>query len=134
MIPDYSKTEFTQDEKNLMQRQSQIIRNKYPNKIPILLRIKSKILTAEKYKYLVPDNLTMSEIITGITIRLSNINSKTLIFCISTLKDQDTIISDDIHKMKLQDIYTKYKDPEIDTLILSVSRNTLFKWTKSLFF
>ena len=134
MNPDYSKTVFTDNEINLMKKQSEIIRHKYPDKIPILLRITSRVLTTEKYKFLIPQELTLPETITGITTRLSNIESKTLIFCISTLKGQCTTISNEINGMELQDIYTKYKDPDIDALILSVTRSTLFKWTKSFIF
>ena len=134
MNPDYSKTTFNENEKNLMKTQSEIIRHKYPDKIPILLRIKSKVLSSEKHKFLIPEDLTLNETIIGITTRISNKDKKSLLFCISTLKGKDIFINNEINRMDLQDIYNKYKDPEIHALVLNVQRSTLFKWTKSFIF
>jgi hypothetical protein len=135
MNPDYSKTKFTNDEIILMNKQSEIIRHKYPDKIPILIRIKSNVLTTEKYKFLIPNNLTLPETISGISTRLNNKENKSLLFYISNLEGNDQVtITNEINGMELEDIYTKYKDPSINALILSVSRSTLYKWGKSFIF
>jgi hypothetical protein len=134
MNPDYSKSEFTENEISLMNKQSEIIRHEYPNRIPILIRIESNILTTEKYKFLIPNDLTLPETITGISTRLNNKENKPLLFCISTLKGYKVTITNEIKDMKLEDIYIRYKDSEINALILSVSRSTLYKWGKSFIF
>ena len=134
MNPEYSKLEFTSDEKELMKKQSEIVRFKYSDKIPILIRIKSNVLTTEKYKFLIPTDLSLSETIIGITTRIVNKDNKPLVFNITDLKGNNSIITNEIKQMSLEDIYNKYKDPEIDVLVLGVSRNTLYKWSKSFLF
>jgi hypothetical protein len=136
MNPDYTKSSFNENEKELMKKQSEIIRFKFPEKIPILIRIKSHHLKTEKYKFLIPNNLSLTETINGITSRLLHIDGHKLIFKFSSLneKNTDIDITETIKNMPLTDIYSVYKDLDIDVLILSVSRQTFFKWSKSFIF
>jgi hypothetical protein len=136
MNPDYTKSSFNENEKELMKKQSEIIRFKFPEKIPILIRIKSHHLKTEKYKFLIPNDLSLTETINGITSRLLHIDGHTLIFKISSLNETNTDIdiTKTITNMSLVDIYNMYKDLETDVLILSVRRQTFFKWSKSFIF
>jgi hypothetical protein len=136
MNPDYTKSSFNENEKELMNKQSEIIRFKFPEKIPILIRIKSHHLKTEKYKFLIPNDLSLTETINGITSRLLHIDGHTLIFKISSLNETNTDIdiTKTITNMSLVDIYNMYKDLETDVLILSVRRQTFFKWSKSFIF
>jgi hypothetical protein len=124
--PDYKKLTFTDYEKNLMKKQSFIITNKYPDKVPILIRLQSKYLSTTKYKYLIPSDMIFKDVIKGISEKIEDCNGVSLLFSISTLKDEKTNLTPKMYDIPLKELYDQYKDTEIDVLILNVQRHTLY--------
>jgi len=128
---DYSKKEFTFEEKNQMKIETNTIINKHPNHIPILIRIDSNVLKIEKYKYLVIGDITVGDYLNIIKKKLLNINkSDKLIIYVSKLDGSK--ISIDSFSKTLNDFYNLHKDSESNLLIFSVSRQTTFKYIKNL--
>ncbi len=68
---DYTKTHFSEDEINRIKREVEIVRTKYPNNIPVVVKTKDK-LQLSKTKYLVPADLTVGQFMNVIRKKLEN--------------------------------------------------------------
>jgi GABA(A) receptor-associated protein len=83
------------------------IREKYPDRIPIICEKdpKSKIKEVDKTKYLVPNDLTVSQFSFIIRKRLE-MNKESALFLL--VAGKHSITGD----LSISEIYEKYKDPE----------------------
>lgn len=62
-IFDYTKATFSEAENNLLKQETEVIKHKYPNHIPIVVRSqdKSNTLKLSKVKYLVGGDITVGQ-------------------------------------------------------------------------
>jgi hypothetical protein len=129
---DYNKKNFTREEQKILLRESEVLTEKHPDRIPILIQIDSNILKMEKNKFLVADDVTVNYYFDVLKRKLSE--KDTLI--ISVVKfNQDGIR--ELKKVKsqtslLKDFFEEHKDPSTGMLILNISRSTTYKWARGL--
>jgi hypothetical protein len=131
---DYNKKELSQQDKETLLRESEILNEKHPDKIPILIQIDSNILKMDKYKFLVANDVTVSYYFEVLKCKLTDLSpTDILVISVARFKKNGsrelTNIKSDSKSLK--DFFEQYKDESTGMLILSVSRTTIFKWVKS---
>lgn len=133
---DLSKANFNKDECEYMKKETEILQEKNPNHIPILIMIKSNVLKIDKQKFLVSNNIVFSDFITNtlkkkliglhtddsLDIYTIKLNSE------SNQKIESTKIN--VNSLSIKDIYNEFKDESTNLLILKVSRTTTYKYVK----
>uniref|UniRef100_A0A6C0H7R2 Autophagy-related protein n=1 Tax=viral metagenome TaxID=1070528 RepID=A0A6C0H7R2_9ZZZZ len=67
---DYSKLEFSPAEKELIRKEVDLIKHKYPDYIPVVLRTKDTSLQSSKNKFLVTGDVTIGQFMHIIRRRL----------------------------------------------------------------
>ena len=132
---DYTKKTFTQDEKNIMYAETERLRETRPNHIPILIQLNSNVLSIDKYKILTNIDLNIQEVINN-TLKKKLINlqpTDNLIISIIKLsgKEKEKIFQE-TKNIPIKEFYDNNKDPETNFLILKVTRQTTYKWLKSI--
>lgn len=131
---DYTKKEFTLEEKNQMKLETVAIKQSDPKTsthIPILIRIDSNVLTIHKCKYLVSCDITVGDYLNTLKKKLNNLNSSDkLMISVSKLDGSNSAI--ETFSKTLKEFYNLHKDPESHFLIFTVSRQTTFKYIKNL--
>lgn len=129
---DYNKKDFSSDEKRKILMETEKLKLEHPNHIPLLVKIDSKIISMEKYKYLFSEDLNANSCVTILTKKLLNLHpSDTLVMNIVNLNGNLSIPFESSSKL-LKDLYNKYKDPETNMLIIKINRLTTYKWVKGL--
>ena len=131
---DYSKTEFTQDERRYMTNEVNRLKEINPTYIPILIQLESNILKMDKQKFLVSNDINFNDFVNN-TLKKKLINlykSDVLVLHVVNFNSQGNVKYIDIKPcaIEMKDIYDKYKDPETNLLIFKVSRMTTYKWVK----
>lgn len=105
---------FFKDEVNYERRvfESQRLRNKYPNHIPVIIERKDdKIEDIDKKKYLVPYDITIAQFIVVIRKRINLDKTKALfVFCNNVLPSNSALITNIYMNNKDEDgfLYFKY--------------------------
>ncbi len=129
---DYSKKEFTQEEKDTIHKETEILQKKYPNHVPILIQLHSNVLLIDKHKFMVSGDIKLNEYIDSLNKKLINLdkNDKLVIHCIRFKKEPLKIVVEP-NEDTLMEYYNKYKDEETNMLIFALSRKTVFKTIKS---
>jgi GABA(A) receptor-associated protein len=69
-VLDLTKEHFTTEEKELLRKEVDLIRHKYPHYIPIVVRTKNNSLQLKKCKFLVTGDITVGQFIYIIRKRL----------------------------------------------------------------
>lgn len=129
---DYNKKNFTREEQKTLLRESELLAEKHPERIPVLIQIDSNILKMEKNKFLVANDVTVNYYFDVLKRKLSE--KDTLI--ISVVKfNQDG--SRELKKVKsqnilLKDFFEEHKDTLTGMLVLNISRSTTYKWARGL--
>lgn len=126
---DYNKKEFTPEELQILERETYVTRTKYPDKVPILVQIDSKVITIQKNKFLVSQDITLNNYIENVLEK--KIMNKVLGDTFTISIKQNKLITNFDGNKKLSDIYAQYLDPKTGMLIIVVSRNTTYKWLRS---
>lgn len=128
----YSKHTFTQDEKDFMKEESDIIRNKNPDHLPMLILINSNTLSIIKHKFLISKNISIINLISIIKKRLTGLQSSDILtlHIINFSGDQKNIKLISTYD-DLSVIYETYKDPETNLLVIKITRNTTYKSLKN---
>lgn len=134
---DYGKLTFTQDECKYMFNETNILREKNPLHVPVLIQLKSNVLKMDKQKFLIANDIKFNDFI-------NNTLKKKLIH----LESDDSLTFDVIHfgnndffknpsainiipnSKTIKEIYTDFKDPLTNLLILKISRQTTYKTIK----
>ena len=128
---DYSKSEFTQEERRYMRSEAERLRETNPNHIPVLIQIDSNILKMEKQKFLVSDEINVSDFINNtLKRRIINMYNNDVIV-IKVLMSGGVYKEMKLCNKRMRELYDEYKDEETNVLILQVSRMTTYKWAKS---
>jgi len=115
-VVDFSKSEFNQDEKLIIKKEVELIKEKYPHHIPILIR--SNKIHFTQYKYLVNEEVTISEFMMILKKKIKlNSYEAIYLFINNTIPKGST---------SLNNLYKSYKDLEIDMLIITVCKENTF--------
>ena len=132
---DYNKKEFTQEEKEILLKESKALLEKYPERIPLLVQLDSNVLKLEKHKFLVNDDININYYIDVLKTKLIHINSNdSLTISLTKFNDDGTKTMTRIKPQSklLKEFYQENKDPSTGMLIFTVSRQTTVKWVKGL--
>jgi hypothetical protein len=127
---DYNKKNFTRDEQKILLKESEILTEKHPDRIPILIQIDSNILKMEKNKFLVANDVTVSYYFDVLKRKLSE--KDTLIISVVKFNQDGTR---ELKKVKsqntlLKDFFEEHKDASTGMLVLNISRSTTYKWAR----
>lgn len=113
---DFSKHDFTDNETRIIKKEVELIKEKYSMYIPILVRSNKIKLT--QYKYLVNEDVTISQFMTIIKKKVELKSYEALYLFIN-----NTIPAG---SMPLISLYRLHKDPKIDMLIITVCKENTF--------
>lgn len=127
---DYSKKNFTDDEKKTIKEHTNLIKTEHPNHIPILIQIDSNVLKLEKCKYLFSAESNVYNCLCTIEKKLNTSPNDSLIFTIINFSNNETVSIN--NNTNIKTVYDKYKDKDTNMLVIRVSRQTTYKWVKSL--
>lgn len=127
---DYNKKNFTRDEQKILLKESEILTENHPDRIPILIQIDSNILKMEKNKFLVANDVTVSYYFDVLKRKLSE--QDTLIISVVKFNQDGTR---ELKKVKsqntlLKDFFEEHKDASTGMLVLNISRSTTYKWAR----
>jgi hypothetical protein len=131
----YNKKEFTQEEKEILFKESEALLEKYPDRIPLLVQLDSNVLKLEKHKFLVNDDININYYIDVLKTKLIHINSNdSLTISLTKFNENGTKTLTRIKPQSklLKEFYQENKDPSTGMLIFTVSRQTTAKWVKGL--
>jgi hypothetical protein len=129
---DYSKAEFSPDERKYMFSEAERLQETNPNHIPVLIQLDSNILKMEKQKFLISNDINFNDFINNtLKKKLINLYSNDVLV-IHVVKFSGTPKFTEIKPQPktMREIYNEHKDPETNLLILKVSRMTTYKWAK----
>ncbi len=129
---DFSKSNFSFEEKQYVKKQTTYNRLRYPNHIPVIVNIDSRIISIDKKKFIVPKNITLNDFITIVEKRLKNVQENDSL--IISVNLNGLIVPINNKNIIMAECYEKYRNEEIDLLVLNISRYTTFKWIKSFFY
>lgn len=117
---DYNKTEFTDQEKIAIKKEVDMIKTKYPDYIPIILRTKSKSnIKLNKIKYLVGEDITVVQFLSIIRKKIHNFNKSDSIFLFINN-------SLPVQHNTLGNLYKLYKDADTNMLFVTVCKENTF--------
>ena len=132
---DYSKKEFSPEEKQTMLNESAVLKEKYPNHIPVLIQLHSNVLKIDKNKFIVSEEIKVNDYFNTLKKKLENLDpSDSLLIYTSKLGSgnlKETLIEKVDSKKTIKEFYEENKDPETNMLIFTISRQTTYKWAKS---
>jgi hypothetical protein len=117
---DYNKKEFTEQEKDAIKKEVAMIKTKYPEYIPIVLRTKSKSnIKLNKIKYLVGEDITVVQFLSIIRKKIHDFNKSDSIFLFinNTLPVQHNTLGN---------LYKQYKDIDTHMLFVTVCKENTF--------
>ena len=130
---DYNKTNFTKDDIELLSQESMLLKEKYPDRIPILIQLDSDVLKITKHKFLVGADINLVYFIVILKSKLITGGNDHIIIKITKINSDGTRTLEKLPKQSiiLKDFYEQYNDNLTGMLIFTVSRQTTAKWIKS---
>lgn len=116
---DFTKSKFNDHEKQIIKKEVELIREKYPNYIPILVRSKDNKLQLNKNKYLVGGEITVGQFMFILRKKIPLLKSEEAIY----LFIDNTI---PLSSCSLNSIYESKKDIETGMLFITVCKENTF--------
>lgn len=116
ILIDFSKLQFTDNENHIIKKEVSLIKEKYPTYIPILIR--SDKLKFTQYKYLVNEDVTVSQFMMIIKKKVELRPYEALYLFINNVIPQGSIL--------LKNLYNNEKDFSTDMLIIMVCKENTF--------
>jgi|UniRef100_A0A6C0AN53 hypothetical protein len=113
---DFSKSEFNLNEKRIVKKEVELIKEKYPKYIPILIR--STKIKFTQHKYLVNEEVTVSQFMTIIKKKILLKAYEAIYLFINNTIPQGS--------SQLNSLYRLHKDSETDMLIITVCKENTF--------
>ena len=113
---DFSKSEFNLNEKRIVKKEVELIKEKYPKYIPILIR--STKIKFTQHKYLVKEEVTVSQFMTIIKKKILLKAYEAIYLFINNTIPQGS--------SQLNSLYRLHKDSETDMLIITVCKENTF--------
>jgi hypothetical protein len=120
-IIDYTKTNFTEEEKYIIRNEVEIIKQKYPNYIPIIVRLHNndKTIKLTKSKFLVTNEITLAQFLSILRKKITNVKSTESLF----LLINNTLMP---ITLNLSSIYKEKKDKDTNMLFITVCKENTF--------
>ena len=116
---DFTKTSFTDEEKIIIRKEVELIREKYPNYIPIIVRTRDDTIVLKKRKFLVGGDITIGQFISILRKKMENLKASESIFLfINNLIPPASTF--------LFSIYASNKDLDMDMLFVTVCKENTF--------
>lgn len=116
---DFTKTEFTQKEKELIRKEVELIKEKYPKYIPVIVRPKDKSIQLLRYKFLVNGEITVGQFMCIIRKKIRNIKSSEALFLIV-----NNSLLPSVHLLSF--VYTQQVDKETNMLFFTLCNENTF--------
>jgi len=118
---DYTKTDFTEEEKMAIRNEVAVIKQQYPNYVPIIVRTnkKDKDLKLTKTKFLVTSEITLAQFLVILRKKISAINSTESIFLL--INDTLSPVT-----LTLASIYHEKRDLDTNMLFITVCKENTF--------
>jgi GABA(A) receptor-associated protein len=116
---DFTKSKFNDHEIRVIKKEVELIREKYPNYIPILVRSKDNKLQLNKNKYLVGGEITVGQFMFILRKKIPLLKSEEAIY----LFINNTI---PLSSSSLNSIYESKKDIETGMLLITVCKENTF--------
>ena len=120
-IIDFSKREFTEQEKDVIKKEVDLIREKYPTYIPILVRAKDDKFKLTKNKYLVGGEITVGQFMFILRKKIPKLRSDEGLYLFI-----NNIIP--ITSESLNTIYENKMDNETGMLMITICKENTFGW------
>jgi GABA(A) receptor-associated protein len=116
---DFTKTSFTDSEKEIIKKEVLLIKEKYPNYIPIIVRTKDNKIILKKQKFLVGGDITIGQFMSILRKKLDNLKPSESIFLFvnNIIPPASTF---------LMNIYSTNKDHDTDMLFITVCKENTF--------
>ena len=125
---DYTKKQFTDEEKIYIRKEVEIIKFKYPKYIPIIVISKSKELSLKKSKFLVGQDLTVGQFQCVVRKRLEDkINASESMFMLTSSKGNrknDSVLLS--IGMGMAEVYKTYMDTDTQMLFIEICKENTF--------
>ena len=118
-IIDYTKKEFTKEEKYVIQKEVDVIKQKYPTYIPITVRPRDKHICILKYKYLVSCDINVGQFLNIVRNKITDVKPGESIFIF--INNTVPVLT-----MSLSSIYDLYKDKDTGMLFVTICRENTF--------
>jgi hypothetical protein len=126
IIIDYTKTSFTEDEKNIIRNEVEVINQQYPGYIPIIVRAynnkNNKNFVLTKTKFLVTNEITLAQFLTILRKKIKDIKSTESIY----LLIDNTLMP---ITLAMSSIYKEKKDKDTNMLFITVCKENTFGCT-----
>jgi GABA(A) receptor-associated protein len=116
---DFTKTSFTDIEKEIIKREVCLIKEKYPHYIPIIVRAKDDKIFLKKQKFLVGGDITVGQFMSILRKKLDNLKPQEAVFLFvnNTIPPTSSF---------LMSIYSTSKDQDTDMLFMTVCKENTF--------
>jgi microtubule-associated protein 1 light chain len=118
---DYTKTNFTEEEKISIRNEVDIIKQQYPGYIPIIVRTRKndKGIVLTKSKFLVTNEITLAQFLIILRKKISDIKSTESIF----LLIDNTMVP---VTLTMASIYKEKRDNDTNMLFITVCKENTF--------
>lgn len=118
-IIDFTKSKFNDQEKYVIKKEVELIREKYPNYIPILVRTKDKRVKLSKFKYLVGGEITIGQFMFILRKKIPSLKPEEAIYLFI-----DNVIP--VSSSSLNSIYDLKRDPDLEMLVVTICKENTF--------
>lgn len=116
---DFTKFIFTLSEKESIKKEADIIKEKYPKYIPIIVRPKDNSIKMLRYKFLVSEEITIGQFLVIIRKKLQDVKSHEALFLLV-----NNILLPSSHLMSL--VYNQQADKDTNMLFFTLCKETTF--------
>lgn len=131
---EHNKIVLSDDQRLKLLSESEVLLEKYSDKIPVLIQIDSRILKIDKQKFLVSDQVSFSSYIEILKKKLINLNpNDTLNILVTQFNENNEKMLSPITNvdLPLRYMYKENMDLSTKMLILTISRKTTYKRIKN---
>jgi hypothetical protein len=131
---EHNKIVLSDDQRLRLLSESEVLLEKYSDKIPVLIQIDSRILKIDKQKFLVSDKLSYSSYIEILKKKLINLNpNDTLNILVTQFNENNEKVLSSITNidLPLKYMYKENMDLSTKMLIFTISRKTTYKRIKN---
>lgn len=118
-VIDFTKEVFNDQEKYVIKKEVELIKEKYPNYVPIIVRAKDKKLKLSKNKYLVGGEITIGQFMFIVRKKIPSLRPEDGIYLFI-----DNIIP--LNSSSLKSIYESKRDLEMDMLFITLCKESTF--------
>lgn len=116
---DINKIDLTDKEKITVRKEVEIIKEKYPNYIPIIVRPKDNTITLTKYKFLVGGDVTIGQFLSILRKKMKSMKPSEAIYLFVNNKIPET-------SSLLSSIYSSNVDEQTQMLYFTLCKENTF--------